>query len=820
MKGQMQNFVKDRERTILTKLCFVNNICMIEAQHTSLNTIEIIFTTLDGITKERLFVDISVTDASQQILSLSDILIDEKTKIVSLMGEFPQTRAPYTIHFDDNDFETAMNWQLKDSLYRYDGPLGAQVKENGKVVDMTLWSPSADGVDVVIYDKDNQVNRIGKVAMTKGEHGEWHVQLRVETTLNISDYRGYYYHYEITRGQDKVLVLDPYAKSLAVWNSELAEKDPSYRVAKAAFVDPSEVGPKELTYAQIDGFKTREDAIIYEVHIRDFTSDESISNGLKHQFGTFSAFIEKLDYLKDLGVTHVQLLPIMSYYIANELENGNRLSDYASSDTNYNWGYDPQSYFALTGMYSETPNNPLARIAEFKNLVNEIHRRGMGVILDVVYNHTAKTFIFEDLEPNYYHFMDANGSPRTSFGGGRLGTTHHMSRRILVDSIKYLVDEFKVDGFRFDMMGDHDAESIEMAYLEAKTLNPNIIMLGEGWLTFVGDENKPLQPADQTWMSQTDTVAVFSDDIRNLLKSGFPSEGQPAFLTNGAKSIEQLFNNIKAQPSNFTADSPGDVIQYIAAHDNLTLFDIIAQSIKKDPAIAENLQEIQKRLRIGNLLVLTSQGTPFIHSGQEYGRTKQFLGVGYEKPVANGKVPSKAHLLVDEKGDPFKYPYFIHDSYDSTDAINQFDWQKATNKEVYPEHTLSQVYTKGLIALRRSTDAFSLKTMADINQKVSLITQPNQNDIKAEDLVIAYQTIASNGDIYAVFINADTKKRQFVLSDDYKHLLEADIIVDGQMAGITPISQPFGVDITTDAVHLAPLTATVFRLKASRIDIK
>ncbi|MBJ8325076.1 pullulanase [Streptococcus pacificus] len=815
MKGQTQIFVKDSDPTIYTNPYFVNNTRMIGAQHTGLNTIETIFNTLDGVTKEDLMKDITVSDASNQTVSLSDILIDEKTKIVTLMGEFPQTSAPYTIHFGDDDFKTAMNWQLKDSIYRYDGPLGAQVKEDGRVIEMTFWSPSADAVDVVVYDKDNQAKIVGKVAMTKGDLGQWHTQLKADTELNISDYRGYYYHYEITRGQEKVLVLDPYAKSLAAWNSELADTDPSYRVAKAAFVDPSQVGPKELTFAQIDGFKTREDAIIYEAHVRDFTSDESIAKGLKHQFGTFSAFIEKLDYLKDLGVTHVQLLPVMSYYFANESENGKRLTNYASSDTNYNWGYDPQSYFALTGMYSETPTNPLARIAEFKELVNEIHKRGMGVILDVVYNHTAKIFIFEDLEPNYYHFMDANGTPRTSFGGGRLGTTHHMSQRVLVDSIKYLVDEFKIDGFRFDMMGDHDAESIEKAYLEAKKINPNIIMLGEGWLTFVGDENKAQQAADQTWMNQTDTVAVFSDDIRNLLKSGFPSEGQPAFITNGAKNIEQLFNNIKALPGNFTADSPGDVIQYIAAHDNLTLFDIIAQSIKKDPAIAENLQEIHKRLRIGNLLVLTSQGTPFIHSGQEYGRTKQFLGVGYEKPVADDKVPSKAHLLVDEQGNPFKYPYFIHDSYDSTDAINRFDWQKATDKEAYPEHTLSQAYTKGLIALRRSTDAFNLKTMAEINKNVSLISQPNQNGINTDDLVIAYQTIASNGEVYAVFINADTKERQFVLSDAYKPLLEADIIVDGQMAGITPISQPFGVNKTADAVHLAPLTATVFRLKAT-----
>ncbi|MCC9872347.1 hypothetical protein HK153_05445 [Streptococcus agalactiae] len=129
--------------------------------------------------------------------------------------------------------------------------------------------------------------------------------------------------------------------------------------------------------------------------------------------------------------------------------------------------------------------------------------------------------------------MNEDGSPRESFGGGRLGTTHAMSRRVLVDSIKYLTSEFKVDGFRFDMMGDHDAAAIELAYKEAKAINPNMIMIGEGWRTFQGDQGKPVKPADQDWMKSTDTVGVFSDDIRNSLKSGFPNEGTPAFITGG-----------------------------------------------------------------------------------------------------------------------------------------------------------------------------------------------------------------------------------------------------------------------------------------------
>lgn len=812
LKNHTQIFLRDDDPTIYTNPYFINNVRVTGVSHVSLTALELSFTTLEGADKESIMEKLSLVDKNGQAVEVTDLVLDTASNKVRILGDFNQENAGYTLTYGNDSFTTKMSWQLKDELYAYDGQLGARVSQAGSVVQMTLWSPSADSVSVVLYDKDDQSKVVGKLAMTKGDKGQWDLELNGQSGLAISDYRGYYYHYEISRDGQSVLVLDPYAKSLAEWNSALAETDPAYRVAKAAIVDPAEVGPSDLTYANIPGFEKREDAIIYEAHVRDFTSDPSISEDLTAQFGTFAAFAERLGYLKDLGVTHIQLLPVMSYYYVNELANNERLGDYASSDSNYNWGYDPQSYFAFTGMYSTDPTDPLKRIEEFKNLVNEIHNQGMGVILDVVYNHTAKTFLFEDLEPNYYHFMEADGTAKTSFGGGRLGTTHYMSRRVLVDSIKYLVEEFKVDGFRFDMMGDHDAEAIELAFTEAQKLNPNIIMLGEGWRTFTGDANQPVKPADQDWMSSTDTVAVFSDEIRNMLKSGYPNEGQPAFITGGAKSIEAIFNNIKAQPGNFLADDPGDVIQYIAAHDNLTLFDIIAQSIKKDPSLAENYREILQRQRLGNLLILTSQGTPFIHSGQEYGRTKQFLHPDYQFPVADDKVPNKAHLLTNADGTPFDYPYFIHDSYDSSDAINKFDWTKATDAEAYPENTLTQAFTKGLIALRKSTDAFRLGTKEEVEQFVSLISIPGQNGIGKNDLVIAYQTIASNGDRYAVFVNADTKERSFVLGEAYKDLLNGQVVVDGQRAGVDALTELVGVELTDDAVVLAPLTATVIRL--------
>ena len=816
LKNHSQIFLKDDDETIYTNPYYVHDIRMTGAQHVGTSSIESSFSTLVGAKKEDILKHSNITNHLGNKITITDVAIDEAGKKVTYSGDFSDTKHPYTVSYNSDKFTTKTSWRLKDETYSYDGKLGAELKEEGKQVDLTLWSPSADKVSVVVYDKNDPEKVVGTVALEKGERGTWKQTLDSTNKLGITDFTGYYYQYQIERQGKTVLALDPYAKSLAAWNSDDAKIDDAHKVAKAAFVDPAKLGPQDLTYGKIRNFKSREDAVIYEAHVRDFTSDPAIAKDLTKPFGTFEAFIEKLDYLKNLGVTHIQLLPVLSYYFVNELKNHERLSDYASSNSNYNWGYDPQNYFSLTGMYSSDPKNPEKRIAEFKNLINEIHKRGMGAILDVVYNHTAKVDIFEDLEPNYYHFMDADGTPRTSFGGGRLGTTHYMTKRLLVDSIKYLVDTYKVDGFRFDMMGDHDAASIEEAYKAARALNPNLIMLGEGWRTYAGDENMPTKAADQDWMKHTDTVAVFSDDIRNNLKSGYPNEGQPAFITGGKRDINTIFKNLIAQPTNFEADSPGDVIQYIAAHDNLTLFDIIAQSIKKDPSKAENYAEIHRRLRLGNLMVLTAQGTPFIHSGQEYGRTKQFRDPAYKTPVAEDKQPNKSHLLRDKDGNPFDYPYFIHDSYDSSDAINKFDWTKATDGKAYPENVKSRDYMKGLIALRQSTDAFRLKSLKDIKDRVHLITVPGQNGVEKEDVVIGYQITAPNGDIYAVFVNADEKAREFNLGTAFAHLRNAEVLADENQAGPVGIANPKGLEWTEKGLKLNALTATVLRVSQNR----
>lgn len=317
LKNHSQIFLKDDDESIYTNPYYVHDIRMTGAQHVGTSSIESSFSTLVGAKKEDILKHSNITNHLGNKVTITDVAIDEAGKKVTYSGDFSDTKHPYTVSYNSDQFTTKTSWRLKDETYSYDGKLGADLKEEGKQVDLTLWSPSADKVSVVVYDKNDPDKVVGTVALEKGERGTWKQTLDSTNKLGITDFTGYYYQYQIERQGKTVLALDPYAKSLAAWNSDDAKIDDAHKVAKAAFVDPAKLGPQDLTYGKIHNFKTREDAVIYEAHVRDFTSDPAIAKDLTKPFGTFEAFIEKLDYLKDLGVTHIQLLPVLSYYFVN-----------------------------------------------------------------------------------------------------------------------------------------------------------------------------------------------------------------------------------------------------------------------------------------------------------------------------------------------------------------------------------------------------------------------------------------------------------------------------------------------------------------------
>ncbi len=738
-----------------------NTLEILSAFITSTNQIEII--TSQSVDPS----DISYIDDGTIIRS-SMVLPGQNNSYTLITNNSLDYTKVYEVQVGAKKRKVQVHWKAIDQLYTYEGKLG--ITYTAESTEFKLWAPLASEVQVLIFEDALNDENYAEFSLSRGEKGVWMTEIE-------GDHFGKFYQYAVTNYGETKIVLDPYAFSKGVDDSD------GVIIGKAAILDPSKIGP-ELEYAVIDGFEKREDAIIYEVHVRDFTSDPDIKT--EARFGTYDAFTERIEYIKNLGVTHVQLLPVMSYAHGSEVKASERELQYATS-VNYNWGYDPHGYFAPEGMYSMDPTDPALRIKELKELIDAVHSYGLGLTLDVVYNHTASLGILEDIVPGYYHFMDATGEAKQSYGGGRVGTTHAMARKLVIDSILYWLTEYKVDGFRFDLMGDLDAETIQMLWDQSKEINPNVHMVGECWRTWAGDDGEDVTPADQDWMHETNSVACFSDEMRNEIKSGYGSEGEARFITGGARSIQTIFNNIIAKPGNTTEDDPGDILQYIAAHDNLTLHDVIAHSAHLDPATDQ--EEIQKRIRLGNAIILTSQGVSFIHSGQEYGRTKQWLS----------STPPTSDYAFSEG---FEHPYFIENSYDASDAVNMFDWDKVMNDGI---HKTTMEFTKGLIELRKSTDAFRHGTEEEVAEHVRLLESP---DIEDTDLVIAYSASSSTGEEFVIVLNADTKERTVRIEEN---LSMGMVIVDSDEAGIDTVSEPNGYSLQDGAIVMDPLTVVVIK---------
>ncbi|MBD2847581.1 hypothetical protein IDH44_20520 [Paenibacillus sp. IB182496] len=704
-------------------------------------------------------------------------------------------------------------WAVLDALFAYDGDDLGAVYAGGSAT-LKLWAPTATAATAVFYDRANPERRIGALPMRRVDRGVWTAEAAPEA-LGTEDLRGYYYQYEVLHGRQMRRVLDPYAKSMAPFRTSPSgvplgrDKDAA---GKAAIVELAGTDPEGgLGWSQIDGYESREDAVIYEVHVRDFTSDPAIEGELGARWGTFGAFAERLDYIRSLGVTHVQLLPVMAWYYGDETEMGERELEYAVAGNRYNWGYDPHGYFAPDGAYSADPGDPELRIRELKALIAAIHEAGMGVILDVVYTHMARHQLLSDIVPDYYFYQTEQGKLLGGFGNN-LATNHRMAEKLMLDSVAYWFREYKIDGMRWDMMGDATYPALQRAYDVAASLHPQPLFIGEGWRTFSGDLAEPELAglaADQDWMDKTDAVGVFADELRDELKAGFGSEGEPRFLTGGPRSVDTLLRNLKAQPYNTPADAPGDMVHYIEAHDNLTLHDVIALTLHLDPDDPAGAREIQRRIRLGQVLLFTSQGTAFLHAGQEYGRTKRWRGAG--------RPPAHTHRLHNRQGRTLGY--FVHNSYNASDAVNRFEWDRATDASAYPECARTLAYTRGLIRLRRASPVFRLRSRAEVDRCVTRLVAP---EIGEEDLLIAYRCEAPPGSAvpnhtespvlpacYYVFVNADTRTRTVSLETD---LTRGEVLVDAGTAGTDAIVRPSGLVLTPRAVTLDALSAVVIRV--------
>lgn len=529
----------------------------------------------------------------------------------------------------------------------------------------TLWSPEATAAQVLIYPTDRNSAPTDTIMMTKGENGTWRASFPGNNF-------GKFYTFRIQHG-GKWLKETP-----GVWAKAVGTNGERAAIINFATTNPtgweSDKGP------QVNSIN---DVILYEMHHRDFSMHPS--SGIVNK-GKFLAMTEKgtktdlgdktgIDHLKELGVTHVHILPSYDYNSVDETQ--------LPSNT-YNWGYDPLNYNAPEGSYSTNPANPAARISEMKQMIKALHDAGIGVVMDVVYNHTADNddSNFSLTAPGYYYRYRPDGSYSDASGcGNETASDHQQMRNFIINSVKYWASEYHIDGFRFDLMAIHDTETMTQVAKALKEINPSIFVYGEGWTA--GDSPLPVERrALKENVAKMDGIAVFSDDIRDAIKGHYSDAADRGFATGKPGNEETVKIGIvastahpqvdysKGNNSKFAyASSPKQVINYVSCHDDLMLTDKLAKSM---PGSTE--ADRQRAARLAQTIVFTSQGTPFMFAGEE--------------------------LFRDKKG--------VHNSFKSPDSVNAIDWTlKNKNADQFR-------YYQELIKLRKAHPAFRMATADDI----------------------------------------------------------------------------------------------------------
>ena len=548
-----------------------------------------------------------------------------------------------------------------DNYFSYDGELGALYEKEGTL--LRVWTPTAKSVEVWIYADDSFKGPSTKIEMVQKPKGICEAYLP-------GDQHGTIYVYKILFLNNRESIsVDPYARATTV------------NGMKSVIADLNRTNPDGWG-ERLPAFGLPEEAIIYELHIRDFSISET--SGIVNK-GKFLGLTEKntqnasgrktgLDYLIDLGITHIQILPMFDYATVDEAN---------LTEPQYNWGYDPLNYNVPEGSYSTDPFDPFNRIFELKQMIRTLHENGLRVIMDVVYNHVydPKDQALERTVPGYFYRYNADGSLANGTGvGNDTASERHMMRKYIIDSVKYWAKEYHLDGFRFDLMGIHDSVTMNAIREALDKIDPSIIIIGEGW-----EMSTPLPEdlkASQRNAQAMPRIAHFNDSIRIALKgSDFGDEKDRGFISGKNYLEDLLLRNIKGAmhlSSHSSYVDPEQVIQYVEAHDNLTLYDKLLRSNPDDS------EEVRiKRHTLATSIVLLSQGVPFIHGGQEFLRTKA--------GVAN--------------------------SYQSPDEINQFEWERVTTFQE------SVAYVKGLIALRKSEYLFRLHTHEEIDAHFTMLSE-------------------------------------------------------------------------------------------------
>ena len=581
----------------------------------------------------------------------------------------------------------------------------------GKLVEMeyspietkfTLWAPTAEEVRVLLYDSGNEGSAYQTLSLEMGEDGIWNTSIK-------EDLKGKFYTFNV-KVNGKWLGDTPGIMAKAV----------GVNGKRAAVIDLRSTDPEGWANDVRPLLKDYADIIVYEMHHRDFSLDSVSGIRNKGKFlaltelGTTTSQGEKtgIDHLKELGVTHVHILP--SY-------------DYASVDKSkpdkaqYNWGYDPQNYNVPDGSYSTDPYKPDVRIKEFKQMVQALHKAGIRVVLDVVYNHTFNTeeSNFERTVPGYFYRQTKDGKPANGSGcGNETASDRAMMRKYMVESVLYWINEYHIDGFRFDLMGIHDIETMNEIRAAVDKIDPSIFIYGEGWAASAPqlDQEELAMKANIYKMPR---IAAFSDEMRDGLRGGWDDDRKGAFLIGqpghemsikfglvGAVKHPQVINDSVNYSKEPWALQPTQMISYVSCHDDMCLADRLKATMPD--ATDEERASLHK---LAETFVFTSQGVPFIFAGDE--------------------------MMRDKKG--------IHNSYNSPDSINTIDWRNKTmHHDVFD-------YVRELITLRKNHPAFRMGDADKVRQYmeflpvegsnlVAFILKDNANGDSWKNIIVAFNS--------------------------------------------------------------------------------
>ncbi len=602
--------------------------------------------------------DFKVYDGEKQltVVQVNTIDMEASTGIIEV-AETLDLSKKYTVSIKDYGEKVVVPTSIFDSEafiqnYTYDGnDLGATVNSDGTTT-FKVWAPTASKVVLNLFTSGHEGEAYKNIDMTLGEKGVW--------SYTAECGHGTYYTYTVTTSVGTQEAVDPYAKSAGLNGNR-------GMVVDFSLTNPEGWDNDASFSTNIDSYS---DAIIWEVHVRDF-SNKIASSQYK---GKYLAFTEKglvnengksvgIDYLVELGITHVHLLPVYDYATVNE----------ADPDSQFNWGYDPKNYNVPEGSYSTDPYNGAIRIKEYKEMVMALHEAGIGVIMDVVYNHTytANSYLNKIVPYYYYRYTSSGANSSASGCGNDTASERYMYGKYMVDSVSYWLEEYNLDGFRFDLMGLHDLETMQEVEAAVHTIDPQALIYGEGWTMGATIDGSLM--ANQSQINKITAtnnavgrIAVFNDTIRDGLKgSVFSATGKGYISGAGKTNLNAILLGIKGTGGSSWSVDDAMVVNYMSAHDNNTLWDKLELSNGSD--------SVETRLamnRLGATVLMISKGMVFFQAGEEMLRTKD--------------------------GD--------ENSYNSSDAINHIDW--SVLNEGRNEYDMMQYY-KGLIEIRRSFGLFT-----------------------------------------------------------------------------------------------------------------